>query len=97
MKSMFTIVKVFPHSLPSFIHLRFTETHDIGLNNIPTNQPKAMLRETELPLPVLVGDTLEYEVKGILWHQGTGARHWYLVLWKGYPLNEATWEPESHL
>ena len=21
----------------------------------------------------------------------------YLVLWKGYPLSEATWEPESNL
>ena len=55
------------------------------------------LREVEPPSPILVGDTLEYEVEGILQHQGTGACHWYLVLWKGYPLTEATWEPESHL
>ena len=55
------------------------------------------LREVEPPPPVLVGDTLEYEVEGILRHQGTGARHWYLVLWKGYPLTEVTWEPESQL
>ena len=46
---------------------------------------------------MLVGDTLEYEVEGILRHQGKGARRWYLVLWKGYPLTEATWEPEFHL
>ena len=46
-------------------------------------------REVEPPPPILVGDTLEY--------QGTGARRRYLVLWKGYPLTEATWEPESHL
>ena len=55
------------------------------------------LREVEPPPPVLVGDTLEYAVEGILRHQGTGARRRYLVLWKGYPLTEATWEPESHL
>ena len=55
------------------------------------------LSEVEAPSPILVGDTLEYEAKGILQHQGTGARHRYLVLWKGYPLTEATWEPESHL
>ena len=55
------------------------------------------LWEVEPPPPVLVGDTLEYEVEGILWHQGKGARCHYLVLWKGYPLHEATWEPESHL
>ena len=46
---------------------------------------------------MLVGDTLEYEVEGILRHQGKGAQCRYLVLWKGYPLTEATWEPESHL
>ena len=31
------------------------------------------LREVEPPPPILVGDTLEYEVEGILRHQGTGA------------------------
>ena len=55
------------------------------------------LREVEPPPLVLVGDIPEYEVEGILRHQGTGACHWYLVLWKGYPLIEAAWEPESHL
>ena len=55
------------------------------------------LREVEPPPPVLVGDALVYEVKGILRHQGKGARRHYLVLWKGYPLHEATWEPKSHL
>ena len=46
---------------------------------------------------MLVGDTLEYEVEGILWHQGKSVQHQYLVLWKGYPLTEAAWEPEYHL
>ena len=55
------------------------------------------LREVEPPPPILVGDTLEYEIKGILRHQGTGARRQYLVLWKGYPLTEATWEPKFQL
>ena len=55
------------------------------------------LWEVEPPSPIHVGDTLEYEVEGILWHQGKGARRRYSVLWKGYPLHEATWEPESHL
>ena len=43
------------------------------------------------------GDALEYEVEGIMRHQGKRSRRRYLVLWKGYPLHEATWEPESHL
>ena len=39
----------------------------------------------------------EYEVEAILRHKGKGARHLYLVMWKGYPITEASWEPESHL
>ena len=58
---------------------------------------KDFLWEIELLPLVLVGDTLEYEVKGILRHQVTSAQRRYLVLWKGYLLTEATWEPESHL
>ena len=41
--------------------------------------------------------TLEYEVEGILRDKGKGARRRFLVLWKGYPLSEATWEPVEHL
>ena len=55
------------------------------------------LWEVEPPPPILIGDTLEYEVEGIRQHQDKGARHCYLVLLKGYPLHKATWEPESHL
>ena len=40
---------------------------------------------------------LEYEVEAILHHRGKGAQRRYLILWKGYPLSEATWEPASHL
>ena len=39
----------------------------------------------------------EYEVEAILKHKGKGARRLYLVMWKGYPITEASWEPESHL
>ena len=46
---------------------------------------------------MLVEGVPEYEVEGILRHTGKGARRRYLVLWKGYPLTEATWEPEAHL
>ena len=46
----------------------------------------------------MVGDgEEEYEVEVILRHKGTGARCLYLVMWKGYPIIEACWEPESHL
>ena len=39
----------------------------------------------------------EYEVEAILRHKGKGAQCLYLVMWKGYPITEASWEPESHL
>ena len=55
------------------------------------------LREVEPPPPVLVEGEPEYEVESIARHRGKGARRRYLVVWKGYPLSEATWEPESSL
>ena len=42
-------------------------------------------------------DHLEYEVEDLIWHKGRGARRQYLVLWKGYPFTEATWEYERDL
>ena len=39
----------------------------------------------------------EYEVEAILRHKGKGAQRMYLVMWKGYPITDASWEPKSHL
>ena len=39
----------------------------------------------------------EYEVEAILRHKGTKSQRLYLVLWKGYPVTKASWEPESNL
>ena len=55
------------------------------------------IREETPPPPILVDDVEEYEVEAILRHKGKGARRRYLVLWKGYPVTEASWEPESSL
>ena len=49
------------------------------------------------PPPVLVKGEEEYEVESILRHKGKGASRLYQVLWKGYPITEASWEPESNL
>ena len=49
------------------------------------------------PSPVMVEGHEEYEVEAILRHKGKGARRLYQVLWKGFPIAEASWEPESHL
>ena len=49
------------------------------------------------PPPIMVDGEGEYEVEAILRHKGKGARRLYQMLWKGYPVTEASWEPESHL
>ena len=54
-------------------------------------------REGTPPPPMMVDGEEEYEVEMILRHKGTGARRRYLVLWTGYPITEASWEPESSL
>ena len=55
------------------------------------------VREVQPPPPELVEGVLEYEAESILRHKGKGAQRRYLVLWKGYPVTEATWEPPMHL
>ena len=37
----------------------------------------------------------EAEVERIVAQRGRGARTRFLVYWKGYPLEEATWEPRA--
>ena len=54
-------------------------------------------REVEPPEGELVDGTIEYEVERILRDRGTPNRREYLILWKGFDLMEATWEPEAHL
>ena len=49
------------------------------------------------PSPIVVDGEEEFEVEAILRHKGSGARRLYHVLWKGYPITEASWQPESHL
>jgi hypothetical protein len=39
----------------------------------------------------------EWDVESILRKKGRGASTRYLVKWKGYPMEESTWEPIEHL
>ena len=55
------------------------------------------VREVSPPPLDLVEGHLEYEVESIAWHRSEGAWHRYLVIRKGYPLHEASWEPEHNL
>ena len=61
------------------------------------NRSAEFVRVERPPSPIVIEGEEEYEVEGILRHKGEGASRRYLVLWKGYPLTEASWEPVSHL
>ena len=53
-------------------------------------RPKELEREEPPPPPVMAEGEEEYEVEAILRHKGKGARRLYLVMWKGYPITEAS-------
>ena len=72
------------------IHSTF---HVSNLRRYYTSQE--FVRTEQPPPPILIEDHLEYEVEAILRHRGQGRHRRYLVMWKGYPLTEATWEPLS--
>jgi hypothetical protein len=38
-----------------------------------------------------------YELERILAKSGRGRNTQYLIMWKGYPVWEATWEPQDHI
>ena len=61
------------------------------------NRSTEFVRVERPPSPIVIEGEEEYEVEGILRHKGESASRRYLVLWKGYPLTEASWEPVSHL
>ena len=54
-------------------------------------------REEIPPPPVLVGDETEFEVESILDCRRRGRTIQFLIKWKGYPAEESSWEPASHV
>ena len=46
------------------------------------------------PPPELVEGEEVYEVETILNHRKRGQGYQYFVKWQGYPISDATWEPE---
>ena len=54
-------------------------------------------RKKEPPPPIIVNDEEEYEVEEILDKRKHYGKIQYLIKWKGYPLSEASWEPEENL
>jgi hypothetical protein len=47
------------------------------------------------PPPELLEGEEVYEIETILNHRKRGRGHQYYVKWKGYPISDATWEPED--
>jgi len=55
-------------------------------------------RHNPSPSPLIVdGELTEYEVETILDSRLTRSKLFYKVKWKGYPLEESTWEPTENL
>ena len=72
-----------------WIHLVF---HVSNLKRF--HQFREFEREERLASPIVVDGEEEYEVEAILRHKGNGAQLLYLVMWKGYPITKARWEPK---
>jgi len=47
------------------------------------------------PPPELVEGEEVYEVETILNHRKRGRGYQYYIKWKGYPISDASWEPEQ--
>jgi Chromo (CHRromatin Organisation MOdifier) domain len=55
--------------------------------------PLSRLKKTNLEIT----GPEHYEVEKILDHKTRGGQIFYFVKWKDYPIQFATWEPESHI
>ena len=47
------------------------------------------------PPPEIVEGEEVYEVESILKHRRRGRAYQYYVKWRGYPISDASWEPED--
>jgi hypothetical protein len=62
------------------------------LKQLPASDSNAASDGSPEPEP---SDSEAYQVERILKHRGSPGSYQYLVLWKGYPVEQATWEPQS--
>ena len=64
---------------------------------IPNDPSSFPNRSVAPPKPLIIDDQIEFEVDRILDSCQHHKRTEYLILWKGYSLDQATWEPLAHL
>ena len=70
----------------------------VSLIKLYQPSPEEFGRPTPPAAIVLPGsDQEEYEVDAILDKKIIRKKTQYLIKWVGYPLHDATWEPEEHL
>ena len=67
------------------IHLVF---HVLNLKRF--HRSEEFKRVERLPSPIVANGEEEFKVEAILRHKGTCAQRLYQVLWKGYPITEAS-------
>jgi hypothetical protein len=61
----------------------------------PYKETEAYGRNFTEPPPELVEGEAVYEVETILRHRKRGRGYQYYVKWRGYPISDASWEPEN--
>lgn len=78
--------------LPSSLH-RLHDVFHVGLLKPFQGQPPPV----QEPIFTTEGTGDHFEVERITAHRVTRNRRQFLVQWRGYPVWEATWEPEQNL
>lgn len=79
-------------------HMRCHDTFNVDLlkRHIPPD-PRFGEREPSAPAPVLVDGEEEWEVEKVLQHRYYKHHLQYFVKWRGFPIEEASWQPHRNL
>ena len=98
-----TVISDVAYRLELSPHIRIHPVFHVSqLKEFHTESERFPDRYQPPPPPVVIEDQEEYEVDRILEHRnirrGNGRPQLqYKVLWKGYPIHDATWEPVHNL
>ena len=82
--------------LPSTMHQHPVFNADL-LKLYHPSPPMFPGRTSPRPPPLLIDDNEEYEVDSILDYKLVRGSPRWLIKWKGYPLDDASWEPKNAL